>query len=50
MANVQPVAVEETQHVMGIPVLKDVLDAADLHTITHYMDVHRQTVATFIVN
>ena len=29
---------------------EDVLDAAGLHTIAHYMDVHRQTVANFIVN
>ncbi len=26
------------------------LDAAGLHTIAQYMDVHRQTVANFIVN
>jgi hypothetical protein len=32
------------------PCLKDVLNAAGLHTIAHYMDVHRQTVANFIVN
>jgi hypothetical protein len=32
------------------PHLKDVLDAAGLHTIAHYMDVRRQTVADFIVN
>jgi hypothetical protein len=30
--------------------LKDVLDAAGLHTIAYYMDVRRQTVANFIVN
>ncbi len=29
---------------------KNVLDAAGLHTIAHYMDVRRQTVADFIVN
>jgi hypothetical protein len=29
---------------------KDVLDTASLHTIAHYMDVRRQTVANFIVN
>jgi hypothetical protein len=29
---------------------KDVLEAAGLHTIAHHMDVHRQTVANFIVN
>jgi hypothetical protein len=32
------------------PHSKDVLDAAGLHTIAHYMDVRRQTVANFIVN
>ncbi len=32
------------------PRSKDVLDAAGLHTIAHYMDVRRQTVANFIVN
>ncbi len=32
------------------PQLKDVLDAAGLHTIAQYMDVRRQTVANFIVN
>jgi hypothetical protein len=32
------------------PCLKDVLDAAGLHTIAHYMDVRRQTVANIIVN
>ncbi len=32
------------------PRSKDVLDAAGLHMIAHYMDVHRQTVANFIVN
>ncbi len=32
------------------PCSKDVLDAAGLHTIAHYMDVHRQTVENFIVN
>jgi hypothetical protein len=32
------------------PRSKDVLDAAGLHTIAHYMDVCRQTVADFIVN
>jgi hypothetical protein len=32
------------------PHSKDVLDAASLHIITHYMDVSRQTVANFIVN
>jgi hypothetical protein len=32
------------------PRSKDVLDAAGLHTIAHYMDVRRQTVANSIVN
>ncbi len=32
------------------PRSKDVLDAAGLHTIAHYMDMRRQTVADFIVN
>ncbi len=32
------------------PCLKDVLEAAGLHTIAHYMDVRRQTVANFVVN
>jgi hypothetical protein len=32
------------------PRSKDVLDTAGLHTIAHYMDVRRQTVANFIVN
>jgi hypothetical protein len=32
------------------PHLKDVLKAAGLHTITHYMGVRRQTVTNFIVN
>jgi hypothetical protein len=32
------------------PRSKDVLDAAGLHTIAHYMDVRRQTVADFIIN
>ncbi len=32
------------------PHSKDVLEAASLHTIAHYMDVCRQTVANFIVN
>ena len=32
------------------PRSEDVLDAAGLHTIAHYMDVRRQTVANFIVN
>ena len=32
------------------PRSKDVLDAAGLHTIAHYMDVRRQTVIDFIVN
>jgi hypothetical protein len=32
------------------PRSKDVLDAAGLHTIAHYMEVRRQTVANFIVN
>jgi hypothetical protein len=32
------------------PCSKDVLEAAGLQTIAHYMDVHRQTVANFIVN
>ncbi len=29
---------------------KEVLEAAGLQTIAHYMDVRRQTVANFIVN
>jgi hypothetical protein len=32
------------------PCLVDVLNAAGLKTITHYMEVCRQTVANFIVN
>ncbi len=32
------------------PHSKDVLDEAGLHTIAHYMDVRRQTVANFIMN
>ncbi len=32
------------------PRSKDVLEAAGLQTIAHYMDVRRQTVANFIVN
>ncbi len=32
------------------PCLKDVLEAAGLQTITHYMGVRRQTIANFIVN
>jgi hypothetical protein len=32
------------------PCSKDVLDAAGLHTIAHYMDMRKQTVANFIVN
>jgi hypothetical protein len=32
------------------PCSKDVLDAAGLHTIAHYMDVRRQTVANSIMN
>jgi hypothetical protein len=32
------------------PRSKDVLEAAILRTIVHYMDVRRQTVANFIVN
>jgi len=32
------------------PRSKDVLGAAGLQTITHYMDVRRQTVTNFIVN
>ncbi len=32
------------------PCLKDVLKAAGLETISHYMDVRQQTVANFIVN
>jgi hypothetical protein len=32
------------------PRSKDVLDAGGLHTIAHYMDVPRQTVADFILN
>jgi hypothetical protein len=32
------------------PCLKDVLEAAGLQTITHYMGVRRQTNANFIVN
>jgi hypothetical protein len=32
------------------PRSKDVLEAASLHSIAHYMDVRRQTVANFIVN
>ncbi len=32
------------------PRSKDVLDAAGLHTMAHYMDVRWQTVANFIVN
>ena len=32
------------------PHSKDVLDAAGLHTITHYMDMRRQPVVNFIVN
>jgi hypothetical protein len=32
------------------PCSKNVLEAAGLHTIAHYMDVHMQTVANFIVN
>jgi hypothetical protein len=31
------------------PRLKDVLEAASLQTIAHYMGVHRQTIASFIV-
>jgi hypothetical protein len=41
IANVQSVAYLHS---------KEVLDAAGLHTITHYMDVSRQTVTNFIVN
>jgi hypothetical protein len=32
------------------PRSKEVLEAAGLQTIAHYMDVHRQTVTNFIVN
>ncbi len=32
------------------PCLVDVLEKAGLETITHYMGIHRQTVANFIVN
>jgi hypothetical protein len=32
------------------PRSKDVLEAAGRQTITHYMDMRRQTVANFIVN
>ncbi len=32
------------------PRSKDVLEAAGLQTITHYIDVRRQTVANFILN
>jgi hypothetical protein len=32
------------------PCSKNVLEAASLHTIAHYMDVRRQIVANFIVN
>ncbi len=32
------------------PCLADVLNAAGLETIIHYMDVRQQTVANFIVN
>jgi hypothetical protein len=32
------------------PCSKEVLEAAGLQTITHYMGVHRQTVTNFIVN
>jgi hypothetical protein len=32
------------------PRSKDVLEAASLQTISHYMDMRRQTVANFIVN
>jgi hypothetical protein len=32
------------------PPSKDVLEAAGLQTIAHYMDVRRQTVANFILN
>ncbi len=32
------------------PCLADVLEAASLKTIAHYMDVRRQTIANFIVN
>jgi hypothetical protein len=32
------------------PCLADALNAAGLKTITHYMEVHQQTVANFIVN
>ena len=32
------------------PRSKEVLEAASLQTITHYMDMHWQTVANFFVN
>ena len=32
------------------PLSKDVLEAAGLHTIKQYINVHRQTIASFIVN
>ncbi len=50
MANVRPSTGEETEGSWTYPRSKDVLKAAGLETISHYMDVRWQTVANFIVN
>ncbi len=51
MVNDRNEAGKVSQRVMVLPApLKEVLEAACLQTITHYMDVHWQTITNFIVN
>ncbi len=50
MANVRPSAGEETERVLDLPLLEGGVKSDWPGTISHYMDVCRQTVANFIVN